>query len=592
LNSGTSQCSAPMHPSQLPRPPATIRVLPSTAAGARLDGSLLTRRHGRHTPSRLPQAALIAVASIFVLSAWQANCDVCPGCQTTDIELSQIDGTHIHARLYLPQGPARDLGAVIVCHGYLANLAFMEIPWAAELTSMGVAAMFVDRRGAGQSSGKLWLETANGNRRVDDLEPDITAALTDLRRRAPLIDPDRISLLGHSDGATAAITAASLDWDLRSTVAVSASVAPWELVNHVGPRNLLLIYGADDHFVLNSTDRILIAHATRGYLTAPGSFGSMDDGTARQLLRIPGRGHVDVLYSESAQREALQWVRRSLQAPGNFTVSDHRLMWIWSGLVALAFLLLLRCDVRISSPSSQATSDPHDDTKSSPLTSAISAAVAVLMRTTLVILWWACGLAVAAWLSRSAQGFVPAQEGSVYAGLLIGPLFTLTFAAGGLLLVQRLRNQQRTGEQHFTSGILGDAIRGAIGGTGMFICIHILVLHHYEVSLESRQRIVLFLLFLVLALPALGSLEFWLRWASRDWVAAGAASQVLVAGTTAFLASRLFERMSMAPPYLLAAVLVLAAAYRMGDRPRRPVSSVVFAAGTFAWVGAVTCALY
>jgi alpha-beta hydrolase superfamily lysophospholipase len=166
---------------------------------------------------------------------------------------------------------------VVVCHGYLANLAFMEIPWAADLTRLGLGALFLDRRGHGRSGGTLWPRPAQ-SQRLDDLEPDVAAAITYLSVEQPLIDPTRIALLGHSDGATAAITAASRDWNVRATVAVSASVAPWQFVNHIAPQNLLLVYGAADSFVLNDTDGALIARGTRGYLTGAGSFGDLADG--------------------------------------------------------------------------------------------------------------------------------------------------------------------------------------------------------------------------------------------------------------------------------------------------------------------------
>jgi hypothetical protein len=66
----------------------------------------------------------------------------------------------------------------------------------------------------------------------------------------------------RSDGASAAIIVASADWGIRATVAV----APWQLVHHAVPQNLLLVYGEADGFVVHETDSTLISRGTRGYL--------------------------------------------------------------------------------------------------------------------------------------------------------------------------------------------------------------------------------------------------------------------------------------------------------------------------------------
>lgn len=130
--------------------------------------------------------------------------------------------------------------------------------------------------------------------------------------------------MGHSDGATAALIAASRDWDVSATIAVSASVAPAYLVNHVAPQNLLLIYGDSDRFVLDHTDRSLIWNATRGVLDDAGRVGSFADGTARQLVRIPGAGHINVLSSGTSRSEVLTWLRSAFGLHGKVTLSSPR----------------------------------------------------------------------------------------------------------------------------------------------------------------------------------------------------------------------------------------------------------------------------
>ena len=121
----------------------------------------LSRSHA-FTLSR-PHALTLFAIVVLALSAWQANRQVCPGCSLSDVSLALPDGTPIYGRLYLPTttaATAAPLPAVVVCHGYLANLAFMEMPWAADLTRLGLAVLFLDRRGYGRSGGTLWPRAA------------------------------------------------------------------------------------------------------------------------------------------------------------------------------------------------------------------------------------------------------------------------------------------------------------------------------------------------------------------------------------------------------------------------------------------------
>ena len=215
--------------------------------------------------ARARWGATWAALALFTVSAWRANSDVCPGCMVEPLTLRPPGAAEIAAQLYLPPvaqqwagrlRPPAGLPAVILVHGYLANGAFLERPWVKDLTARGYATLVLDRRGAGNSDGDLWLRPQPAPH-LDDVAPDIRAAIAELRTLQPVVDADRLAIFGHSDGATAALEAASADWAVRATVAVSASVAPGEFVNHVAPQDLLLIYGAEDRFVLNDTRSVV-----------------------------------------------------------------------------------------------------------------------------------------------------------------------------------------------------------------------------------------------------------------------------------------------------------------------------------------------
>jgi predicted esterase len=551
---------------------------------------------------------------LFAASAWQANRDVCPGCRVADIQLAEPDGTPIRARLYVPPllagfrdgssnpqseiGNPRSLAAVVVCHGYLANLAFMELPWAADLTRLGFAALVLDRRGHGRSGGELWPRPVISGK-LDDREPDVAAAVAYLRAQ-PLVDPARIALLGHSDGATAAIIAASADWEVRATVAVSASVAPWEYVNHIAPQNLLLVYGADDRFVLDNTDSALIKHATRDILAGPGELGDPAEGSGRRLLRVPSRGHLNVFYSSEVQREVLRWLRDSLGGDSTIVASGHRWQWIWVGLAAL--LLLVSSPHRategdlLAGPTRPANLATHHAGSAFPRSAAVRAAM--LARSTMsaaaLIAAWTLGLLLAPWLSRNGQGLVPGQEGGVFAGLVLGPGLPLVLVAVLRQLHRRLRwpiaADRQVSRSSIRRRVASDVATGMLTAVLVFGAAHLLFLHHYESQLNLTRGLLL-VIFTALALPTFAALEGWLGRLDAGGAWLPPVTVAALAVVTAILSGALFERMSRGPGYLLALVLALCEAHRLGAKVPC-LSTPVFGALTFGWLGAVVCALY
>lgn len=90
---------------------------------------------------------------------------------------------------------------------------------AAPLADAGYHVLRYDKRGVGQSGGRL--ESAT----IEDFAEDARSAVRFLRKRKD-VDPDRIVLLGHSEGALAALLAASRDDDIAALVLVGAPSVP------------------------------------------------------------------------------------------------------------------------------------------------------------------------------------------------------------------------------------------------------------------------------------------------------------------------------------------------------------------------------
>lgn len=504
----------------------------------------------------------IFFGAAIALCCLGANAPVCTNCSTETVRLALGDGTALSGRLYLPRGGATTLPAVLVIPGYLANTGFVEVPWAADLTDLGMAALFLDRRGHGRSGGNWWPTRRDGDVPLREFAPDVGAAVTYLRGRAPLVDSGRIALLGHSDGGTAAIMAASADWDIGATVSVSASVAPWEYVNHVAPRDLLLVYGGDDRFILADTDLLLIDAATRGYLHGEGQVGSLGDGSARRLLRVDRYGHLNVLYSAAARREALTWLAGAMGIQREARLSPLRWRWVVAGLLSMWLLVLAWNGVPVASPAREQW-----------LIRGSKAAIIVIL--------WTAGLFLASWVGPRLRG-LPVQEGNSVAGLMLGAC-----ASMGALAIWLFRRR------HLHEGVQGswfhDLWRGAIAGLLVQLTAELILRPVYGFTLGG-PRLALSAIFLLLAFPAFSALCAATRWLPNGLIVRGVAVELVLGGITAALATEWFVRMSALPVVLLACTLAFVAAYRASGGAA--IGAAAFGAVMYARAAADVCAFY
>ena len=107
-----------------------------------------------------------------------------------------------------------------------------------DLSRRGFAVLRLDDRGEGCSAGGPLREVALP-RRADD-----TRAGLKLLRARPDIDPQRLGLLGISEGANIAVVIAASDPSIRAVVALGATAAPgWQVIrfqNWEGVRNDVL----------------------------------------------------------------------------------------------------------------------------------------------------------------------------------------------------------------------------------------------------------------------------------------------------------------------------------------------------------------
>lgn len=157
-----------------------------------------------------------------------------PNFRSEPIAFTSADGTVLAGTITIPPGRGR-LPAVVLIHGSGAldrdetigpNKIFLQLSNA--ISNAGFVAVRYDKRGVGES------RAVHGATR-DDLLADVRAAVAFARARSE-VDPDRVFLLGHSEGAELAPTVAATDPRVAGLVLMGAPALP---LSEISMRQLL-----------------------------------------------------------------------------------------------------------------------------------------------------------------------------------------------------------------------------------------------------------------------------------------------------------------------------------------------------------------
>lgn len=193
------------------RLPTTLRPNPTGAALAALPlvgfclRAMLARkvaaRYGRPRPRR-GTGALTAIP------------------EAADVQLPGPDGARLRG-WFLPAARAERRAAVLLMHGW-GSSALDLVPLATPLREAGLHVLLLDARGHGRSD-----DTSITS--MPHFADDVAAGLHWLRAN-PLVEPDRIILVGHSVGAGACLLAASRDPGVAAVVSLSCMAEPREVM--------------------------------------------------------------------------------------------------------------------------------------------------------------------------------------------------------------------------------------------------------------------------------------------------------------------------------------------------------------------------
>lgn len=184
-----------------------------------------------------------------------------PGYRTADYVFDS-DGTQLGGTLVLPEteGPHP---AALLLHGAggESRESFWRVGEVQMLVERGIAVFVYDKRGTGVSGGS-WQEAT-----LDDLANDAAAAIR-VARSHPAVDPERVGVIGFSQGGRVAMRLAAESEDLAYIVNVSGSAVPFAMQEAWGIGNELAGRGYSERAVATAIKATQMLYSARGFLSS------------------------------------------------------------------------------------------------------------------------------------------------------------------------------------------------------------------------------------------------------------------------------------------------------------------------------------
>jgi dipeptidyl aminopeptidase/acylaminoacyl peptidase len=186
--------------------------------GGALTVNLTADEHGALIRVSIPAAGLDVVREDLAASTSRVELHSNPGDEPVIIPAVgfNLGGTLTRPKTALPRMPAVILVAgygVSDRDGFVAGIATLG-QLAGAVADAGFLAVRYDKRGFGQSGGRS--ESAT----LQDYSDDVRAVVRWLRSRKD-VDPDRIAVIGHDDGAWVALQAAAKENRLAAVVSIA-----------------------------------------------------------------------------------------------------------------------------------------------------------------------------------------------------------------------------------------------------------------------------------------------------------------------------------------------------------------------------------
>ena len=304
--------------------------------------------------------------------------------------------------------------AAFIVHGYQCNKAMM-VQLGKYLALNGINSYLIDLPGHGSSRARFDSEACYA------IVRDTIRRLVDAER----LDPTRVALIGHSLGAMIVAKIGIENSDFRASVLIGPGFEPG--FTHTAPANTLFVVGEGDHpFIREATRRMVRAATGKGEVAAQTLYGSFRSGNARQLVVIPGVGHVGLVYTQEVYSKTADWIFLSLldrgRPSGPHGSPSLLAVSLLSAALAVAFVTLVSIWIVTVVP-------PHCPGPNSFVSTKPTFDLLIL------ILAWVFSLNVLAY--SVPLRFLSLEEGEVIASLLF--LGGLLGMAGWLAFRRRIR---------------------------------------------------------------------------------------------------------------------------------------------------------
>ena len=233
--------------------------------------------------------------------------------EVRDTRFIGAEGRMVSGLLYVPSGTTSEnpAPAVLSVHGYI-NSREMQTAAAVELARRGYVVLTIDQSGHGRSDAPAFSNGFNG-----------PAALSYLRSLS-IVDADNIGLTGHSlGGSTVMAAAATYPEGYKSMVLVASATGFFGADGTPEfPRNTLVLFSQWEEFSgsmwaspntrdVASGEKIQAFFGTSETVVEGQLYGSIDDGTARKLVR-PVNNHPGTTHDISATQELVEWFGQTL----------------------------------------------------------------------------------------------------------------------------------------------------------------------------------------------------------------------------------------------------------------------------------------
>lgn len=154
---------------------------------------------------------------------------------TMEVHCTNAKGQNIYGQLYLPYDDVAKKPLAILAHGYNSSFREVEV-YAQRLAQVGIASYIFDFTGGGRRSRS---EGTSLEMSVFT-EADDIAAIVKMVKTWGFVDPDRVSLLGCSQGGlVAAIASSQMPEEFKSVILVYPALLIAEHAVNVHPKEAI-----------------------------------------------------------------------------------------------------------------------------------------------------------------------------------------------------------------------------------------------------------------------------------------------------------------------------------------------------------------